>query len=153
MFNSFLFPASGARATRERPSHDVELAHGRLRGSAALVEPLPVGRGGEDGAVLAAPAVRLQGDLRLPVLEAHAGARLVHPVAVGHHVVDAQPDVLLGPDALAHVAEELVVLVSGRRRGQAAPFGDAVVAGGVEVLLHGLGQQALAEDLGSSQTN
>lgn len=55
-------------------SDDVELADRGLLGSAALVKPLPVGRGGEDGAVLAVASVGLPGDLRLPVLEAHTGA-------------------------------------------------------------------------------
>lgn len=136
-----------------RLSDDVELAHRGFLGPAVLVEPLPVGRGGEDGAVLAAPSVRLQGDLRLPVFEAHVGPRLVHPLAVGHNVVDAQPDLLLGADALADVAVELVILVSCHRGGQAAPFGDAVVAGRVESLLHRIGQETLADDLCTSQTN
>lgn len=74
---------------KKKPSDDVELAHRSLFGFAALIEPLPVGCGGEDGTVLAAPSVRLQGDLSLPVLEAHAGAWLVHPLAVGHKVIDA----------------------------------------------------------------
>lgn len=139
--------------SEKQPSHDVELAHWSLFSSAALIKPLPVGRGGEDGAVLAAPSVWLQGDLRLPVLEAHAGARLVHPLAVGHHVVDAKPDVLLGADALAYVAVELVVLVSCQRSAQAASFGDAVITGCVESLLHWVSQETLAEDLGAPQAN
>lgn len=138
---------------RKQPSDDVELTHRRLLASAALVEPLAVGCGGEDAAVLAAPSVRLQGDVRLPVLEAHAGARLVHPLALCHHVVDAQPDVRLWAHALAHVAVELVVLVPRRGRGQDATFGDAVLVGCVEALLHRVGQETLAEDLGASQTN
>lgn len=138
---------------KNKPSYDIELAHKGLLSPAALVEPLPVGRGGEDGAVLAAASVWLQGDLRLPVLEAHVGARLVHPLAVGHHVVDAQPDVLLGADALAHVAVELVVLVPCHRGGQAASFGDAVVTGCVESLLHWVGQETLAKDLEASQAH
>lgn len=132
---------------------DVELTHRSFLSPAALIKPLPVGRDGEDGAVVAAPSVRLQGDLCLPVLEAHVGARLVHPLALGHQVVDAQPDVRLWADALAHVAVELVVLVSCQRGGQTATFGDAVVAGRVEGLLHGVGQETLAGDLGASQTN
>lgn len=59
---------------RTGPSDDVELAHGSLLSPAALIEPLPVGRGGEDGAVLAAASVWLQGDFCLPVLEAYVGA-------------------------------------------------------------------------------
>lgn len=91
---------------------DVELTHRSFLSSAALIKPLPVGRDGEDGAIVATPPVRLQGDLCLPVLEAHVGARLVQPLALGHQVVNAQPDVRLWADALTHVAVELVVLVS-----------------------------------------
>lgn len=97
---------------RRELSDDVELAHRSLFRSAALIKPLPVGCGGEDGTVLATPSVWLQGDFCLPVLEAHTGARLVHPLAVGHYVINAQPDVLLWADALTYVAVELVVLVS-----------------------------------------
>lgn len=91
---------------------DVELTHGSFLSPAALIKPLPVGWGGEDGAVVAAPSVRLQGDLCLPVLEAHIGARLVQPLALSHQVIDAQPDVRLWADALTHIAVEMVVLVS-----------------------------------------
>jgi len=134
-------------------SDDVELAHRGLFGSAALIKPLPVGCGGEDGAVLAVAPIRLQGDLFLPVLEAHTGARLVHPLSVGYHVVDAQPDVLLWSDALAHVAVELVVLVSCQRGAQAASFGDAVIVGCVEAFLHWISQETLSKDLCAFQTN
>lgn len=134
-------------------SHDVELTHRGLFSSAALVKPLPLGCGGEDGAVLPAPSVRLQRDRRLPVLEAHTGPRLVHPQAVGHHVVDAQPDVLLGAEALAHVAVELLVLVRCQGGAEAASLGRAVIAGCVESLLRWISQETLANDLSASQTN
>lgn len=134
-------------------SDDVELAHRGLLGSAALVKPLPVGRGGEDGAVLAAASVRLLGDVCLPVLEAHAGARLVHPLTIRHHVVDAQPDVFLQAQTLAHIAVQLVVLISCQRGAQAASFGDAVFTGCMKGLLHWVGQETLAQDLGAFQTN
>lgn len=78
---------------------------------------------------------------------------MVHPLAIGHRVVDAQPDVLLWADALTHVVVELVVLVPCQRRAQTSPLGEAVGAGCAEGLLHRVGQETLAEDLGASQTN
>lgn len=78
---------------------------------------------------------------------------MVHPLAFGHHVIDAQPDVLLRADALTYVAVELVVLVSCQRSAQTASLGDAVITGGVEGLLHWVSQETLAEDLSASQTN
>lgn len=59
---------------RNQASDDVKLAHKSPFSPAALVKPLPFGCGGEDATVLAAASVWLQGDLCLPVLEAHAGA-------------------------------------------------------------------------------
>lgn len=97
---------------RSGTSDDVKLTHRSLLSPAALVKPLPVGRGGEDGAVLTAASVWLQGDLCLPVLEAHIGTGLIQPLTVGHSVTDAQPDVLPWADALAYVFVELVVLIS-----------------------------------------
>lgn len=93
-------------------SDDVKLTHRSLLSPAALIKPLPVGRGGEDGAVLDAASVWLQGDVCLPVLEAHVGTRMIQPLTVGHRVTDAQPDVLRWTDALAYVVVELVVLIS-----------------------------------------
>lgn len=55
-------------------SDDVELAHRRLLSPAVLIEPLPVGRDGEDGAVLAGSPIWLLGDFSLPVFEAHIRA-------------------------------------------------------------------------------
>ena len=78
---------------------------------------------------------------------------MVHPLALHHHVVDAQPDVLLWADALTDVVVELVVLVPGQRSAQTASLGDAVVAGCVEVLLLRVSQETLTEDLCASQTN
>lgn len=97
---------------RPGTSDDVKLTHRSLLSLAALIKPLPVGRGGEDGAVLDAASVWLQGDVRLPVLEAHIGARMIQPLTVGHHVIDAQPDVLPWTDALAYIVIELVILIS-----------------------------------------
>lgn len=138
---------------RNKASDDIELTHRGLFSSTALIKPLPVGCGGQDGTVLTAPPVWLQGDLCLPVFEAHAGPRLVHPLTIGHHVIDTQPDVILWADALADVVVELVVLVSCHRSAQAASLGDAVITGCVEGLLHWISQETLAEDLGSFQTN
>lgn len=135
------------------PLNDVELTHWGLLSSAALIKPLPLSCGGEDGTVLAVAAVGLQGDLCLPVLETHIRARLVHPLAVGDHVVDAQPDVLLGADALPHVVVELLVLLPCQGSAQASSFGDAVLTGWVEGLLHWISQETFTEDLCASQTN
>lgn len=136
-----------------RLSDDVELTHRRLLSPAVLIEPLPAGCGGEDGAVLAAPPIWLMGDFCLPVFEAHIRARLVNPLAIGNYIINSQPDVLIGADALAHVAVELVVLVPCQRSAQAASFGEAVVTGIVERFLHWIGQETLAMDLGAFQTN
>ncbi len=61
---------------------DVELADRRLFSTAVLVEPLPVGRAGQDGTVLAAASIGLMGNLWFPVLEAYRWARLVGPLAL-----------------------------------------------------------------------
>lgn len=97
---------------RPGTSDDVKLTNRSLLSPATLIKPLPVGRGGEDGAVLAAASVWLQGDVCLPVLEAHVGARMIQPLTVGHHIIDAQPDVHPWTQALADVVVELVILVS-----------------------------------------
>lgn len=97
---------------RPGTSDDVKLTHRSLLSPAALIKPLPVGRGGEDGTVLASASVWLQGDVCLPVLEAHVGAQMIQPLTVSHHVIDAQPDVLPWTDALAYVVVELVILIS-----------------------------------------
>ena len=59
---------------RQRRSslNNIKLAHRDLFSTAVFIKPFPIGRGGHDGTVLAPPTVRLQGDDRLPVLEAHA---------------------------------------------------------------------------------
>ena len=132
---------------------DVELADRGPLATAALVKPLPVGGDGEDGAVLAAAPVRLQGDLRLPVLEAQRAARLVHPVALRHHVVDSQPDVLVEADAAADVVIQLVVLLAAQRGTQGPALSDAVIASGVVRLLHWICQETLTKDLGAFQAN
>lgn len=71
MYRSHVLSAQSDVDDSKEPLDDVELTHRSLLSSAALIKPLPVGCGGEDAAVLAAPSVWLQGDLRLPVLEAH----------------------------------------------------------------------------------
>lgn len=149
----FMFVSAQIDDIRNDPSDDVELAHRSLLGSAALVEPLPVGWDGQDGAVLAAPSIRLQGDLCLPVLEAHSGAWMVQPQTVGHHIVDAQPDVLLQAEALACILVELIILITWLRGAQNASFSNAVFNCSVEGLFHWISQEALAKDLRASQTN
>lgn len=134
-------------------SDDVELAHRRPLLAAALVEPLAVCSDVEEGAVLSAAAVRLLGDISLPVREAHAAARLIHPPALGDHVVDTQPDVHRRADALPDIVQQLLVVVGRGGCDQAAALGRAVVAGGVEAPLDAVGQETLARDLGASQTH
>lgn len=134
-------------------SDDVKLTHGSPLSPAAFIKPLPVGRGGDDRAVLAAASVWLQGDVCLPVLEAHTGARMIQPLTVGHRVIDAQPDVLPWTDALADVVVELVILIPWARGAEDTSLGNAVFTGSIKGLLHGFGQETLANDLGASQTN
>lgn len=134
-------------------SDDVKLTHRGLFCSAVLIEPFPIGCGGQDGTVLGVPPVGLVGDLSLPVLEAYAGACLVHPVSVHYHVIDTQPDLLLRPDALANVAVKLVILVCCQRGAQAASLGDAVIVGCVEGLFYWIGQETLSQDLCAFQAN
>lgn len=134
-------------------SDNVELAHGGLLSPTALIKPLPVGRVGQNAAVLAAAAVGLMGYFRLPVLEAYADARLIHPVTFFQHVVDAQPDVFLRPDGLADVGVELVVLITGQRSAEGATHGDAIIISCVEVLLHRVCQETLARNLDALQAH
>ena len=80
-------------------------------------------------------------------------ARLVHPVALRYHVVDSQPDVLVGADSAADVVAQLVVLLSAQRGTQGPALSDAVIASSVVRLLHWICQETLTKDLGSFQAN
>lgn len=131
-------------------SNNVKLAHRRPLQAATFVEPLAIRGDVENSAVLSAATIRLQGDVRLPVCEAHATARLVHPPALDDHVVGTEPDVRRRADALSGVLQQLLVVVGRGGRGQAAALGRAVVAGGVEAPLGAVGQETLARDLGAS---
>lgn len=136
-------------------SNYVELADGGLLLSAVLVQPLPPGGSGQDGAVLRGASVGLRGRSagRVPVVVRDGQAALVHPGALRCHVVDAQPDLLVRPDALADVVGEPLVLVAGRGRAEGAAHVVAVLAGRVVALPGGIGQVALAVDLGAFQTD
>lgn len=123
--------------------HDGKLADIRQLVAASLVEPLAVGRYGQGGAVLGFAAVGLRRDLRLPILEGQAAAGHVHPGAFRGHVVEAHPDLHLAAYALARVLEQSLVLQPRLRRAQCAPTGDAVLAGLMEGLRLGEGQEAL----------
>lgn len=90
---------------------------------------------------------------RVPVLVQDAGAGLVHPFALSHHVVDAQPDLLVGADALSDVVPELVVLRAGRGDPEDPAQGVAVLAGVVVPFLHGVGQETLPVDFYAFQTD
>lgn len=136
-----------------RPSNDVKLAHRRPLEAASFVEPFAFRGDVENSAVLSAAAIRLLGDVRLPVREAHATARLVHPPALGDHVVDAEPDMRRLAERLPGVVQQLLVVVGRGGRGQPAALGSAVIAGGVEASPRDVGQETLARDLGAPQTN
>ena len=100
-------------------------------------------------------AVRLRGPVvgRVPVFVCDAGAGLVHPGALRHHVVDPQPDLLSRADALADVVSELVVLILGGGRTEDATQGVAVLAGCVITFSHSVGQETLVVDLCAFQTD
>lgn len=140
---------------RQTRSDNVELAHGGLLLSALLVQPLPPGGRGQDGAVLRGASVGLRGRAagRVPVLVRDGQAALVDPGALRGHVVDAQPHVLVRPDALADVLREPLVVVAGRGRAEDAAQVVAVLAGRVVALPGGVGQVALAVDLCAFQTD
>lgn len=130
-------------------SHNVELAHGGLLLTAVLVEPLPLRGRRQHGAVLGHAAVWLGGPEvgRVPVFVGDAAADQVDPGALGHHVVDAQPDLLTWADALADVVSELVILIRGGGRAEDSAQGVAVFAGGVITFPRGVTQETLAIDL------
>lgn len=136
-------------------SNDVELADGRLLLAAVLVVPLPAGGPGQDGAVLGLASIWLWGPVvgGVPVFECDAGARLVRPGALRHHVLDAQPDLLIRADALADVVSELVVLIAGRGRAEDTTHGVTVLGGGVIAFSHRVGEETLVIDLFAFQAD
>lgn len=136
-------------------SNDVELADGGLLLTTVLVQPLPAGGPGQDGTILGLATVRLKGPAvgRVPVFVCNAEACLVHPGALGHHVVDAQPDLLIWADALADVVSELVVLVAGCGRTEDSAQVVAVFTGSVIAFSHRVSQVTLAMNLFAFQTD
>ena len=98
-------------------------------------------------------AVRLPNTGRVPVFVRNTEASLVHPGALGHHVIEAQPDLRVRADALADVVSELVVLVAGRGRAEDAAQVVAVFARSVIAFSQGVGQVTLAVDLFAFQTD
>lgn len=135
--------------------NDVKLTDRGPLLTAALIKPGPLRGPGQDGAVLGLAPVRLRGPVvgRVPVLVGDAEAGLVRPDALGRHVVDAQPDLLVGADALTDVVSELVVLGAGRGGPEDPSQGVAVLAGSVVPFLHRVGQETLAVDLYAFQTD
>lgn len=100
-------------------------------------------------------AVWLRGPLvgGVPVFVCNAGAGLVHPGALSHHVVDAKPDLLIWANALADVVSELVVLVAGCGCTKDAAQGVTVLTGSVIAFSYSVSQEALAMALYAFQTN
>lgn len=114
---------------RPPPLHDHELADVGQPLFALLVEPL-AHRGPRQGrTVFQLAAIRLGGDFSLPVLVADGAARHVDPLALCCHVVEAQPDLHLRANALAHVVVEGVVLLPILGGAERAPLQDAVFTG------------------------
>jgi len=111
------------------PLHDHELADVGQLVFAPLVKPLADGGPRQSRAVFQLAAVGLGGDFSLPVLVADGAARHVDPLALCRHVVEAQPDLCLRADALAHVVIESVVLLPALRGAERAALRDAVFAG------------------------
>lgn len=130
-------------------SNDVELAHGWLLVTAVLVKPLPLGGCRQHSAVLGHAPIWLGGPKvgRVPVFVGDAAAGLVDPGALGYHIVDAQPRLLIWADALADVVAELIVLILGCRCAKDTAQGVAVFAGGVITFPHRVTQETLAIDL------
>lgn len=139
---------------KEVQSNDVELADEGLLLATLLIQPLPVGSR-QDGTVLRRATVWLWGPAVgcVPVLVCDAQARLVHPNALRHHVVDSQPHRLVWAEALADVISELVVLLGGCGRSEDAAQVAAVLNGIVVVFFHRVGQITLAVDLCAFQTD
>lgn len=112
-------------------SNYIELAHRRPLFTAVLIQPLSANRPRQHCTIHG--TIALEG--RVPILIAYGGASLVDPDALRLHVIDAQPDFLIGPNALAHVVVQLVVLVEREGGAERATLGDAVLAGRVVALL------------------
>ena len=131
-------------------SNNVELADRRLLITTVLVEPLPTGGPGKGHAVLGLPAIRLR---TFPVFVCDAGAGLVHPDALVHHIVDAQPDLLIRADAPADVISELVILVAGRGRAEDTTQVVTVLTGSMIAFSQRVSQVTLSVDLFAFQTD
>lgn len=136
-------------------SNDVVLADRGLLFTAVLIKPLPAGGHGEDGTVLRLVAVWLRGPTvgGVPVFVCDADTGLVHPFALSHHVIDAQPHLLTGADALADVFSELVILIAGHRRAEDTTHGVAVLTRSVVALPQRVSQETLTMDLDAFQTD
>lgn len=136
-------------------SNNVELADGGLFLFAVLVKPLPVGGPGQEDTVLGLAAVRLRGPTvgRVPVFVCNVHAGLVYPNTLLHHVVGADPDLLAGPDGLADVVSELVILIAGRWCAEDTAKVVAVLGGHVVAFSHRVHQKALSVDLYALQTD
>lgn len=135
------------------PLHDHELADVGQPLFAPLVKPL-AHRGPRQGrAVFQLAAVGLGGDFSLPVLVADGAARHVNPLALRRHVVEAQPDIHLGADALAHVVVEGVILLPILGGAERAPLQDAVFAGLVVRLGLRKCKEAFQVNFGAFQAN
>ncbi len=78
---------------------------------------------------------------------------MVHPGALGRHVVDAQPDLPIWADALADVVSELVVVIAGCGRAEDSAQVVTVLTGGVIAFLHRVNQVTLAKDFFTFQTH
>lgn len=128
-------------------SNDIKLAHRRLFSTAVLIKPLPVGRTGQDSAVVCASAIRLVCDLRFPVLKAYWWACQVYPLTLLYHVIDPQPDVCFWADGLLDVLLELVVFMAGHWSAENPSFSNASIIGRVEIFLHCVHKKAFAWDL------
>lgn len=72
---------------------------------------------------------------------------MVHPLALGGHVVDAEPDLPVRADALTDVVPEPVVLLAGGGSSQDAAQRVAVLTGSVVALLQRVGQETFPMDL------
>lgn len=136
-------------------SNNVELADRGLLFTTVLVKPLPIGGPRQDGAVVGLATVWLRGPVvgGVPVFECNADTGLVHPAALSHHVIDAQPDLLIWADPLADVVSELVVLIAGCGCTEDTAHGVAVLTGSVIAFSHSVSQETLVMDLRTFQTD
>lgn len=125
-------------------SDDVKLADRSFLFATVLVLPSSTGGAREHSAVLWTSAIGLG---HLPVLIANARAGLIHPHAVGLHVIYTQPDFSVRSDALVCVIIELSVFFHRERSAEDSTFGDAVFIGRVVAFLHWFHQKTLAVDL------